>query len=108
MQAVVDLNRLLPQEAKPDPDSLKALQGNPAFRHLIRRLQRRYLDLLQARQSNERGAYEFDAGEASGANKMLQCIDVVLAEVARSTQEEEDASPGQKYRIYRALDAATS
>lgn len=97
MQAVVDLNRLLPPEERPDPDSLKALQGNRAFRYLIRSLQRRYLELVRARQSNERGAYEFDAGVASGANEMLQRIDVVLAEVARTTQEETNASTRGNY-----------
>lgn len=36
-----------------------------------------------ARQSNERGAYEFDAGTAHGAAEMLKRIDSVLAEAAR-------------------------
>lgn len=100
MQAVVDLNRLLPVEERPDPDSLKALLSNRAYRYLIRSLQRRYLELVQARQSNERGAYEFDAGVASGANEMLRRIDVAMAEVGRSTQEEENGS-NRDNRTYR-------
>jgi hypothetical protein len=51
---------------------------------MVSSLQRRYLEFAIARQANERGAYEFDAGAAHGANEMLKRIDGVLAEATRT------------------------
>lgn len=91
--AQVDLNKLLPQEDNPpDPDSLRELKANLLFRRMVRRLQHRYLELSINRQSNERGAYEFDAGVASGANEMLKRIDLVLSEAARPSATQERSS----------------
>lgn len=54
---------------------------------MVSSLQRRYLDLAIARQSNERGA-EFDAGAAYGANEMLKRIDAVLNAVTRDGENQ--------------------
>jgi len=54
------------------------------------------LELAIARQSNERGAYEFDAGAAHGATEMTKRIDSVLAEAARKRDAQaggSDADP---------------
>lgn len=85
LRAQLDLTRILPEADPPlDPDSLRDLQANPLFRRLVSSLQRRYLELSIARQSNERGAYEFDAGAAHGANEMLKRIDSILSDAARA------------------------
>ena len=96
LKARVDLNRLLPEQA-PEPDQvpnlLQTLQSNGLYQHLLRRLQRRYLELaLQRNQSSDRVQYEYDTGVQAGAYKMLEVIDTVMAEATRKRQPEPDES----------------
>lgn len=87
LKARLDSSQLIPLP-QVDPEELQAgllsLKGDRWFQYLLRRLQRRYLDLALTRQSSEPA---FDAGVIVGGSRMLDTIDTVFAEAARGKEE---------------------
>lgn len=92
----LDLNRLLPANL-PERDQLRqdlpVLQSSQLFQYVLLRLQRRVLDLQQARSSKEGNSADealFSAGTAYGARLMLDVIESALAEASRGAAIEQE------------------
>ena len=95
LRARVDLNQILPDQPLDKEqmrEALPALRSNLLFQYLLRRLQRRLLDLQADRSNNHESLTAdralFAAGAAYGAARMLDAVDGVLSDSVRGTESE--------------------